>query len=131
MEPWGTWFPVSGGCPKPPRNFIGRTPSFSSCCWGETFQTTSGAVGLLHNTQTNIKLFSLKTRKPCTWFRPQVSPIVVHGSLICITGSVCRCCRFSYIFCTKMLNSRVPSPKNAREEVERAERLGEMLRAPL
>ena len=29
------WFQVSGGCPKPRRNFIGRTPSFSSC-WGKT-----------------------------------------------------------------------------------------------
>ena len=33
VEPCGTWFQVSGGCPKPPRSFIGRTPSFSSC-WG-------------------------------------------------------------------------------------------------
>ena len=35
MEPCGTWFQVSGVCPTPPRSFIGRTPSFSSC-WGKT-----------------------------------------------------------------------------------------------
>ena len=29
----GTCFQVSGSCPKPPQNFIGRTPSFSSR-WG-------------------------------------------------------------------------------------------------
>ena len=33
VEPWGTWCQVSGHRPKPPRSFIGRTPSFSSC-WG-------------------------------------------------------------------------------------------------
>ena len=32
-EPLGTWCKVSGGCPKPPRSFIGRTPSLSGC-WG-------------------------------------------------------------------------------------------------
>ena len=35
LEPWGTWCQVSGGYPEPPRSFIGRTPSFSSC-WGKT-----------------------------------------------------------------------------------------------
>ena len=30
-EPLGTWCKVSGGCPKPPRSFIGRTPSLSGC----------------------------------------------------------------------------------------------------
>ena len=34
-EPLGTWCKVSGGCPKPPRSFIGRTPSLSGC-WGKT-----------------------------------------------------------------------------------------------
>ena len=33
-EPLGTWCKVSGGCPKPPRSFIGRTPSLSGC-WGK------------------------------------------------------------------------------------------------
>ena len=32
-EPLGTWCKVSGGCPKPPQSFIGRTPSLSGC-WG-------------------------------------------------------------------------------------------------
>ena len=31
MEPCRTWFQVSGGHPKPPRSYIGRTPSFSNC----------------------------------------------------------------------------------------------------
>ena len=35
LEPLGTWCKVSGGCPKPPRSFIGRTPSLSGC-WGKT-----------------------------------------------------------------------------------------------
>ena len=33
-QPRGTWCKVSGGCPKPPRSFIGRTPSLSGC-WGK------------------------------------------------------------------------------------------------
>ena len=24
VEPCGTWFQISGGCPKPPRSFIGN-----------------------------------------------------------------------------------------------------------
>ena len=36
-EPLGTWCKVSGGCPKPPRSFIGRTPSLSGC-WGKAIQ---------------------------------------------------------------------------------------------
>ena len=39
VERWGTWCQVSGRCPKPPRNFIGRTPSFSSC-WGKKKEST-------------------------------------------------------------------------------------------
>ena len=35
-EPLGIWCKVSGGCPKPPRSFIGRTPSLSGC-WGTIF----------------------------------------------------------------------------------------------
>ena len=42
-EPRGTWFEVSGGCPKPPRSFIGRTPSLSSCWGKKTEQDTVGA----------------------------------------------------------------------------------------
>ena len=38
-EPLGTWCKVSGGCPKPPRSFIGRTPSLSGC-WGKTKRKT-------------------------------------------------------------------------------------------
>ena len=38
VEPWGTWFQVSGGCPKSPRSLIGRTPSLSSC-WEKTSTT--------------------------------------------------------------------------------------------
>ena len=37
-EPLGTWCKVSGGCPKPPRSFIGRTPSLSGC-WGIRYVT--------------------------------------------------------------------------------------------
>ena len=38
-EPLGTWCKVSGGCPKPPRSFIGRTPSLSGC-WGKKNSST-------------------------------------------------------------------------------------------
>ena len=40
VEPLGTWCKVSGGCFKPPRSFIGRTPTLSGC-WRKTNQPTT------------------------------------------------------------------------------------------
>ena len=69
-EPLGTWCKVSGGCPKPPRSFIGRTPSLSGC-WGKKTETT-----LKHISIANIpkKCYPgvQRTKSRTHWFSPTI-----------------------------------------------------------
>ena len=59
MEPLVTRFQVSGGCLKPPRSFIGRTPSFSSC-WGKTICTRSAATAAKEHASKKASMVSKK-----------------------------------------------------------------------